>query len=44
MLHTVRGCEALMPHLEKCGTGSIVIIGSTNAVETFGGAAWPTTP
>jgi 3-oxoacyl-[acyl-carrier protein] reductase len=35
MLHTVRGCETLMPHLEKSGTGSIVIIGSTNAVETF---------
>lgn len=35
MLHTVRGCEALMPHLEKSGSGSIVIIGSTNAVETF---------
>jgi NAD(P)-dependent dehydrogenase (short-subunit alcohol dehydrogenase family) len=35
MLHTVRGCEALMPHLEKSGTGSVVIIGSTNAVETF---------
>jgi 3-oxoacyl-[acyl-carrier protein] reductase len=35
MLHTVRGCEALMPHLEKSGCGSIVIIGSTNAVETF---------
>jgi 3-oxoacyl-[acyl-carrier protein] reductase len=35
MLHTVRGCEALMPHLEKSGTGSIVVIGSTNAVETF---------
>jgi NAD(P)-dependent dehydrogenase (short-subunit alcohol dehydrogenase family) len=35
MLHTVRGCEALMPHLEKSGGGSIVIIGSTNAVETF---------
>ena len=35
MLHTVRGCEALMPHLEKSGVGSIVIIGSTNAVETF---------
>jgi len=37
MLHTVRGCEALMPHLEKSGSGSIVIIGSTNAVETFAG-------
>jgi 3-oxoacyl-[acyl-carrier protein] reductase len=35
VMHTVRGCEALMPHLEKSGTGSIVIIGSTNAVETF---------
>ncbi len=35
VLHTVRGCEALMPHLEKSGQGSIVIIGSTNAVETF---------
>jgi NAD(P)-dependent dehydrogenase (short-subunit alcohol dehydrogenase family) len=35
VLHTVRGCEALQPHLEKSGSGSIVIIGSTNAVETF---------
>jgi len=35
MLHTVRGCEALMPHLEKSAVGSIVIIASTNAVETF---------
>jgi NAD(P)-dependent dehydrogenase (short-subunit alcohol dehydrogenase family) len=35
VLHTVRGCEALLPHLEKSGQGSIVIIGSTNAVETF---------
>jgi NAD(P)-dependent dehydrogenase (short-subunit alcohol dehydrogenase family) len=35
VLHTVRGCEALLPHLEKSGSGSIVIIGSTNAVETF---------
>lgn len=35
MLHTVRGCDALMPHLEKSGTGSVVIISSTNAVETF---------
>ncbi len=37
VMHTVRGCEALMPHLEKSGSGSVVIIGSTNAVETFGG-------
>src|SRR5579871_751667 len=36
VLHTVRGCEALMPHLEKSGSGSIVIIASTNALETFG--------
>ncbi len=35
VLHTVRGCETLMPYLEKSGSGSIVIIGSTNAVETF---------
>jgi NAD(P)-dependent dehydrogenase (short-subunit alcohol dehydrogenase family) len=35
VLHTVRGCEALMPHLEKSGSGAIVIIASTNAVETF---------
>lgn len=35
VLHTVRGCEALMPHLEKSGQGAIVIISSTNAVETF---------
>ncbi len=35
VLHTVRGCETLMPHLEKSGSGSIVIISSTNAVETF---------
>ena len=36
VMHTVRGCEALMPHLEKSGSGSIVIISSTNALETFG--------
>jgi NAD(P)-dependent dehydrogenase (short-subunit alcohol dehydrogenase family) len=35
LLHTIRGCETLMPHLEKSGSGSIVVIGSTNAVETF---------
>src|SRR5512139_1781977 len=35
VLHTVRGCETLLPYLEKSGQGSIVIIGSTNAVETF---------
>jgi len=36
VMHTVRGCEGLMPHLEKSGSGSIVIISSTNALETFG--------
>jgi len=36
VMHTVRGCETLMPHLEKSGSGSIVIIASTNALETFG--------
>jgi 3-oxoacyl-[acyl-carrier protein] reductase len=35
VLHTVRGCETLMPQLEKSGHGSIVIISSTNALETF---------
>jgi 3-oxoacyl-[acyl-carrier protein] reductase len=36
VMHTVRGCDTLMPHLEKSGSGSIVIIASTNALETFG--------
>ena len=35
VLHTVRGCEALMEELKKSGNGSIVIISSTNAIETF---------
>lgn len=35
VMHTVRGCETLMPHLEKSGAGSIVIIATTAAVETF---------
>jgi NAD(P)-dependent dehydrogenase (short-subunit alcohol dehydrogenase family) len=35
VLHTVRGCEALMEQLKKSGQGSIVIISSTNAIETF---------
>jgi 3-oxoacyl-[acyl-carrier protein] reductase len=35
VMHTVRGCETLMPHLKKSGQGSVVIIASTNAVETF---------
>lgn len=35
VLHTVRGCEALLPRLESSGQGSIVVISSTNALETF---------
>jgi NAD(P)-dependent dehydrogenase (short-subunit alcohol dehydrogenase family) len=35
VLHTVRGCESLLPRLEASGQGSIVIISSTNALETF---------
>ena len=37
VLHTVRGCEAVLPALKASGDGSVVIIGSTNAVEYFGG-------
>ncbi len=37
VLHTVRGCEAVLPALKASGDGSVVIIGSTNAVEFFGG-------
>jgi len=37
VLHTVRGCEATLPALKESGDGAIVIIGSTNAVEYFGG-------
>ena len=35
VLHTVRGCEALMEHLKKSGQGSVVIISSTNAHRDF---------
>ncbi|TAL01920.1 MAG: SDR family oxidoreductase [Rhodospirillaceae bacterium] len=35
VLGTVRGCEALLPYLEKSAHGSIVILGSTAATETF---------
>ena len=37
VLHTVRGCETLLPALKESGNGAVVIIGSTNAVEYFGG-------
>ncbi len=36
VMHTVRGCEALLPHLKKSGQSAIVMIASTNALETFG--------
>ena len=32
---TVLGCETLQPHLEKSGTGAIVIMASTAGTETF---------
>jgi len=35
VLHTVRGAETCLPALKKSDAGAIVIIGSTNAVETF---------
>jgi NAD(P)-dependent dehydrogenase (short-subunit alcohol dehydrogenase family) len=35
LLGTVRGCEALTPWLEKSGSGSIVLMSSIAAVETF---------
>ena len=35
VMHTVRGCETLMDALKASGHGSIVIISSTNAIETF---------
>jgi NAD(P)-dependent dehydrogenase (short-subunit alcohol dehydrogenase family) len=36
LLGTVRACDASLPHLVKSGIGSIVVIGTTAAVETFG--------
>ncbi len=36
VLGSVRGCEAVIPHMEKAdGGGSVVLISSTNAVEVF---------
>jgi len=35
LLGTVHGCEALEPYLEKSGSGSVIIMSSTAAVETF---------
>jgi NAD(P)-dependent dehydrogenase (short-subunit alcohol dehydrogenase family) len=36
LMGTVRACEAALPYLAKSGVGSIVVIGTTAAVETFG--------
>jgi NAD(P)-dependent dehydrogenase (short-subunit alcohol dehydrogenase family) len=35
VMGAVRGVEAALPHLEKSGNGSILLIGTTAAVETF---------
>jgi NAD(P)-dependent dehydrogenase (short-subunit alcohol dehydrogenase family) len=35
MLGAVDGCEALEPFLEKSGAGSVILMSSTAAVETF---------
>ncbi len=35
VLGTVKGCEALEPFLEKSGSGSVIVMSSTAAAETF---------
>ena len=35
VMGAVRGVEAALPHLEKSGNGSILLIGTTAAIETF---------
>ena len=35
VMHTVRGCDVLMPTLEKSSQGAVVFLASTNALETF---------
>jgi NAD(P)-dependent dehydrogenase (short-subunit alcohol dehydrogenase family) len=35
LMGAVRGAETVQPHLEKSGSGSIIFIGTTAAVETF---------
>ncbi len=35
VMGTVKGCEALQPYLAKSGTGSVVMMSSTAALETF---------
>ncbi len=36
VLGTMRGCETAVPFLEKSGTGAIVVVGTTAAVEVLG--------
>lgn len=36
ILGTVRGCEAVLPHMQEQGHGAITLMGTTAAVETFG--------
>src|SRR6267142_2802072 len=35
VLGTVKGCETLAPYLEKSGSGSVIVMSSTAAAETF---------
>ena len=35
VMGTVRGCEAVIPHMKKAGGGAITLISTTAAVETF---------
>jgi 3-oxoacyl-[acyl-carrier protein] reductase len=35
LLGTVKGCETMLPYLEKSGSGSVVVMSSTAAIETF---------
>ncbi|MFK7957943.1 MAG: SDR family NAD(P)-dependent oxidoreductase [Lysobacterales bacterium] len=36
VLGTVRGCEAVIPHMREGGSGAITLISTSAAVETFG--------
>lgn len=36
VLGTVRGCEAVVPHMKEGGGGAITVMGTTAAIETFG--------
>lgn len=38
VMSTVRGCEAVIPYMEKAGGGSIVMISTTAAFEVWNGA------